>query len=137
MTRKEQIEQAAKDYEIGKDFPKSPWISIELCRLYEYIDNLAKNMKTVKASQQFIKLHQSDDKESVTFIKAKEIGCIESDGNGGAIIVTQSTTCVVRESPEDVLQLMDDSILSSSQIFTSQIQDLFSSKIDDNKEKKD
>lgn len=73
-----------------------------------------REMGKFKLSQRFIKLHQlcsgeepGTTGEVETYVLARNIESIEAS-DGGSMVTTPSTTVVVKESPDEILKLMDE-----------------------------
>lgn len=87
-------------------------------------------MKTLKSSQTFIKLHQSDHTDSYFYIKAKEVELIEDnpgeDGKG-SIVYTPNRGFCVKESPDEVMALLDKAVQNAKEYLASNILGLIDS----------
>lgn len=62
---------------------------------------------------QFIKLHvktSDETQDPVSYVKAKAIEVVESDGNGGSFVITPTSSTAYRESPDEVMKLMDEQV---------------------------
>lgn len=84
-------------------------------------------MNELKNSDLFIKLHTPDKTDSYLYVRAKAIEAIEDNSggdNGGSIISTANAGFYVRETPEEVIALMDRATQNASSVLAGQLMDV-------------